>query len=426
MSASTQTRSTQWWLATLILVTLPLVIYNIPALYSELPDAWVQRNGSFRMIFEMNYPTWWTAFILFSSAMLFYETGYRVERVYRLACCLLAILLAGLSYDEIASIHERVGQFSEDEFGSPWLGLLLFGLGGIVVLVYGLKTVAGMDGGRRAIAYVIAGFLTFVFVAFQEYLEHLPGFRKSMQRTVGLTNAWFRLFEEVTEMVGAMLVLVGAALLRNRGAFSGRLGFILARPSNIPGLQTVLLIGLIVHCVIAFYFLPDALELTAQGNPAGWYPSAVFFILFAHAYWQSRPPCDSQTPTVKQQAQNSKVRAVWLMSSLYFVLCSIGFLHNYGHIIADAIPGIHKPFYFHPSVVYTTVLGVVVGFALLLGLLRGKRLVYLALLLCVPVFESALFDRGTPFAASGIASYLIAMLFLSSPSRPTSAAIAPE
>ena len=114
------------------------------------------------------------------------------------------------------------------------------------------------------------------------------------------------------------------------------------------------------------------------------------------------------------------------MASLYFVLCSIGFLHNYGHIIADAIPGIHKPFYFHPSVVYATVLGVVVGFALLLGLLRGKRLVYLALLLCVPVFESALFDRGTPFAASGIASYLIAMLFLSSPSRPTSAATGPE
>ncbi|MFC1680634.1 hypothetical protein ACFL1S_02420 [Pseudomonadota bacterium] len=426
MSSSAQTRSGQWWLTALFLVTLPLVLYNLPAIYRELPDAWIDRRGSFRMIFEMNYPTWWTGIILFSSAMLFYELVYCRERALRLGCCLLAILLAGLSFDEIASIHERVGLLSEDVYGSPWVGLLLFGLGGIFVLVYGLKTVAGMVGGSRAIVYLIAGFVAFAFVAFQEYLEHLPGFRKSMQRNVGLTNAWFRLFEEVTEMIGAMLVLVGSALLRNRGAFNGCLGFILVRPSNIPSLQTVLLVGLIVHCVIAFYFLPDALELTAQGNPAGWYPSAVFFIMFAYAYWQSRLPGDSQIRTAKQQVKDSRVRAVWLMLSLFFVLCSIGFLHNYGHVIADAIPGIHKPFYFNPNVVYVTVLGAVVGFALLLGLLRGKRLVYLALLLCVPIFESTFFDRGTPFAASGITSYLIAVLFLSSPARPTSATGHPD
>lgn len=420
MSSSTQTRFGQWWLTTLILVTLPLVLYNYPAIYHDLPDAWIHRRGSFRMIFEMNYPTWWTGIILFAAAMLFYELVYCRDRAFRLACCLLAILIAGLSFDEIASIHERVGQLSEDMIGNPWVGLLPFGLGGIVVLVYGLQAIAGMDGGKRAIAYVIAGFLTFAFVAFQEYLEHLPGFRKSMQRTVGLTNAWFRVFEEVTEMIGAMLVLVGAALARNRGAFNGRLGFILARPSNIPGLKMVLLVGLIVHCIIAFYFLPDALELRDQGNPAGWYPSVVFFILFAHAYWQSRGPGDRQTGT-KQHAKDSRVRAVWLMSSLFFVLCSIGFLHNFGHVIADAIHGIHKPFYFNPNVVYAAVLGPVAFFGFMLGLLRGKRLVYLALLLCAPVFEPMYFDPGTPFAASGITSYLIAVLFLSSPARPTSA-----
>jgi hypothetical protein len=227
-------------------------------------------------------------------------------------------------------------------------------------------------------------------------------------------------------MIGAMLVLVGAALARNRGAFNDRLGFILARPLNILDLQMVLLVGLIVHCVIAFYFLPNARELTAQGNPAGWYPSAVFFILFAHAYWQSRRPGDSQAGTAKQQDKDSRVRAVWLMSSLFFVLCSIGFLHNFGHVIGDTIPGIRKPFYFNPNVVYSTVLGSVVGFALLLRLLRGKQLVYLALLLCVPVFESTFFNRGTPFAASGITSYLIAALFLSSPEQSLSSLPEPQ
>lgn len=423
MSSEIQTRTSQsnsrpWWLFTMITVTLPLVLYNYPKIYSQLPDVWIHRRGSFRMIFEMNYPTWWTAIILFAAAMLFYELAYLRHHTSRLAFWLLALLIAGLSLDEIASLHERVSVLSDEWFGSPWTALAPFALGGLVALVYGLKVMSRMDGGGRAMIYVIAGFLLFAFVVVQEYLEHHPEFPKFVYKTLGITNAWARWFEEVTEIIGAMLVLTGAALARNRGLFNGHLGFILTKPSEIPSLRTVLLIGLIVHCVIAFYFLPGAEELTFRGNPARWYPSAVFFVLFAHAYWQFRHPCQSQSETAfASHANKALIATGWLILSVFCILCSIGFLHNFGHVIADAMPGIHKPFYFNPVVIYSSVLGTVTGLAFWLGLLSGKRIIYVLLLMCVPLLEYFLNDRGTPFAASGITSYLIACLFLTSPQQ---------
>ncbi|MDJ0956272.1 MAG: hypothetical protein QNI91_05435 [Arenicellales bacterium] len=407
--------SRPWWAITFVLVSLPLILYNYPKIYSQLPEVWIHRRGSFRMIFEMNYPTWWTAILLFAAAMLVYELTYLRQHTSRWALWGLALVIAGLSYDEVGSIHERVSLLSEQWFDSPWTALTPFGIVGLAVLVFGLKATSHLDGGRRATAYIVAGFLTFAFVVLQEYLEHHPKYPKFVYKTFGVTNAWSRWFEEVTEIVGAMLILIGTALARNRGQFSGRLGFVLTKPTNIPNLRTILLVGLVIHCVIAFFFLPDARELTVRGNPAGWYPSAVFFLLFAHAYWQHHS--QKKAPDAVN-IDKTRLSSVWLVLSVFFILCSIGFLHNYGHVIADAIPGIRKPFYFNLLVIYFSVLASVIGMAFWLGLLSGRRFVYVPLLLSVPLMELFFTDRGVPFAASGIVSYLTACLFLT-PCRQT-------
>ena len=361
------------------------------------------------MIFEMNYPTWWTAILLLAAAMLVYELAYVRQNTSRWRLWLLALAIAGLSYDEVGSIHERVSLLSDDWFGSPWTALAPFGVVGLAALVSGLKVTSHLEGGGRATAYIVAGFLMFAFVILQEYLEHHPKYPKFMFKTFGITTAWSRWLEEVTEILGAMLVLIGTALARNRGLFRGHLGFILTRPANIPSLRTILLVGLVIHCVIAFYFLPDAAELTFRGNPAGWYPSAVFFVLFAHAYWQYQ---DYGKPPSAVSSDKMQTTVAWVVLSVFFILCSIGFLHNFGHVIADAIPGIRKPFYFNLLVIYSCVLVSVIGMAFWLGLLSGRRFVYIPLLLCVPLVEYYFSNRGVPFAASGIVSYLIACLFL--------------
>jgi hypothetical protein len=413
MNTSSPTRSLPWWLIALIVITLPLVIYNYPDIYRDLPEVWKVRYGSFRVIFEMNYPTWWTAILLFAAALLFYESAYTRQSSSRIACLMLTLLVAGLSYDEAGSIHERVSLLSEAWFDSAWTGLLPFALAGVLVLIYGISGIAHTDGGRRAALFIVSGFVMFALVVVQEYLEHHPSFPKFMLKTLGLTNAGSRLLEEVTEMIGAMLVLTGAALFRAGDVFSGHLGFILARPSKITSLKTMLLIGLAAHCVIAFYFLPDAEELTLRGNPAGWYPTAVFFILFAHAYWQFRSVSGTPDGTVAAKENRKLFTALgWLRLSIFFILSSIGFLHNFGHVFMDSLPGLHKPFYFNPLVIYSFVIGSVIVFVLWLGLFSGKRLIYLGLLLCTPLVEIYIPNRGAPLAASAITSYLIARVFL--------------
>lgn len=415
MTTPTPTRSLPWWLIVLVMVTLPLVLYNYPDIYQDLPEVWKHRRGSFRVIFEMNYPTWWTSFILFAAALLFLESAYIRNHSSPSTCWLLALLVTGLSYDEAGSIHERVSLLSMDWFDSPWTGLSPFALAGIFALIYGLIGLSRMAGGRRVIVFIVSGFTLFALVVVQEYLEHHREFSKFISMTLGITNAGSRSLEEVTEMIGAMLVLTGAALVRNGGAFDSRLGFVLVRPSNIPNLVSLLLIGLVVHSVIAFYFLPDTLELTVRGNPAGWYPSAVFFILFTHAYWQFHSLPEAQTGIAPAPGNPDPLITVgWLFLSFFFLLCSIGFMHNFGHVIADAIPGISKPFYFNPSVIYSAIIGSVIVFMLWLELFSGKRLIYLVLLLGAPFLEFYLHDRGAPFAASGVTSFLIAGLFLPS------------
>ena len=71
MNTPSPTRSLPWWLIALIIITLPLVLYNYPDIYRDLPEVWKVRHGSFRVIFEMNYPTWWTAILLLAAALLF-------------------------------------------------------------------------------------------------------------------------------------------------------------------------------------------------------------------------------------------------------------------------------------------------------------------------------------------------------------------
>jgi hypothetical protein len=85
----------------------------------------------------------------------------------------------------------------------------------------------------------------------------------------------------------------------------------------------------------------------------------------------------------------------------------------------DSLPGLHKPIYFNPFVIYSVVIGSVFVFVLWLGLFSGKRLIYLALLLCAPLVEFYIPNRGAPLAASAITSYLIAGLFLFTTTQPT-------
>ena len=402
------------WLVVFIAVTLLLVLYNAPDIYHQLPETWKYRRGSFLMLFEMNYPTWWTGMLLLASALLFLESASTRERSLRTACLALGLLMGALSLDEIGSIHERVSLLSEDWLGSPWTALVPFALLGVLALAWGVRGIFVSPSGTRAALFIGGGFVVFAIVVLQEYLEHHPTFPKFMMKTFGVNPADRIVFEEMTEMIGAMLVLIGAALVRRRDHFESSMGFVLSRPTNIAGLPAALAIGLIAHCTVAFFFLPDTLELTLRGNPAGWYPPAVFFLLFCHGYWQYRDYRDRiHAGTVMFYGLREKTAGTgWMMLCVFSLLCSIGFLHNYGHLVSDPLLGLQKPFFFNLFVIYAGLTATTLVVAAWLGLWSRKHLLCLVLLLLAPAVEFGITNRGSGFAASGIFAFFGALLFL--------------
>lgn len=407
------------WLLVMIAVTVTLVLYNVWDLHDWLPLTWTYRRGSFLMLFEMNYPTWWTGMLLLAAALLFFETASTRERTLWSACVALGLLMGALSMDEIGSIHERVSRLSEDWFHSPWSALAPFAILGVFALAWGLRGILRSHSGARPALFVVGGFIVFALVVLQEYLEHHPKFHVFMIKAFGIKPGGRIVFEEFSEMVGAMLVLIGAALLRSRNRFDPALGFVIARPSNIGGLHAMLAVGLLVHCTVAFFFLPDRLELTLRGNPAGWYAPAVFFLLSCHGYWQFRDFRDGvNAGTVTLYGFRERTAgAAWMVLCLFSLLCSVGFLHNYGHIVGDPVLGFQKPIFFNIFVIYAVLIGAVLLLSVWLGRWSREQLIYLPLLLLAIAVEFWITDPGSGFAASGIFACFTAALFLSPSSR---------
>lgn len=407
-------RSTPRWLIVFVAITLSLLLYNAPDIYTQLPETWKHRRGSFLMLFEMNYPTWWTSMLLLASALLLLESANTRDRILRNSSLVLAMLIGALSVDEIGSVHERVSLFSDARFGSPWAALAPFVLMGVIALLYGVRGLFRSDLGTRAAVFISLGFGVFALVVLQEYLEHHPTFPKFMMQKFGIKPGGRIVLEEVTEMIGAMLVLVGSALVRSRGRFGPAIGFALCRPSSIRRLQLFLAAGLTVHCTIAFFFLPDRLELTLRGNPAGWYPTAVFFIVFCHAYWQFRDYRDGiHAGTLMRYGLRDKTSgAAWLTLCVFSLLCSIGFLHNYGHLVGAPLLGVQKAFFFNLFVIYIALTCTILFLAAWLDLRSKKHLICLLLVLLAPAVEFGISDPGSGFAASGIFAFLTAILFL--------------
>jgi hypothetical protein len=66
----------------------------------------------FALQHEMNLATWWSGAQLFMGALIMYERASTGDARERGAWTVLAVVSAGLSFDEIGSIHERLGHRS--------------------------------------------------------------------------------------------------------------------------------------------------------------------------------------------------------------------------------------------------------------------------------------------------------------------------
>ncbi len=223
---------------------------------------------------ENNIAVWWSGVCLLIPGLMFFSLGLRdgVAMRDRVMWVSLALVILGLSLDEVGSLHERV-----DIIGG-WWALLPFGVVGSAAFAYGVARMLRAPGRRPTAMLVLASLLLFFLVAGLERLESLRFFQADMARS--------RLvIEEAIELLAEFLLIFAAALeFRKADGIGFNRVSIAVAPRSIPWFDVLLFVALIGHVVAAMLLAPDVRN-SGRGNPEIWYPMSVFLLVgfhFAH------------------------------------------------------------------------------------------------------------------------------------------------
>ncbi len=276
----------------LFMLGLTLCKYYVP----YMPQNW-RLFPAFNLALEMNLAVWWASLLLMTAGTLALEVRASEEKENRILWLILSGILYLLSFDELASFHERI------EPGHLVLvGLVIVGL--IAWSVVGLLK-------KRAVLpaeYLIAGFVLFALVIVQEILEWVLPWPQAIE---GLRLA----AEEGSELFGSTLIIAGIYARKRR------LKADLNRWEIIPDLRIknsgILAMTVLTTASILFIHLlwPRLEDLHTRGNPAVWFPMLANFLLFT-VFW-------------RRGIGKSMPRAVTLrFTAIGFLLCSAGSVYN--------------------------------------------------------------------------------------------------
>jgi hypothetical protein len=256
---------------------------------------WLVRH--FNLAVEMNAAVWWSALCLLALALLAYEL-YSQKRgnKEKFAWLALSAVFTCLSLDELGSIHERIG---------GWSDLLPYGVVFGSLVACALAVLFRNPQTRRSALFIGAGISLFGSVALQEYLEHAGSWANW---ALGLRVA----MEEGSELLGMLLIFSGIVPHRAQ-CMTSSLRAIIPDPGKMKKVPEIVLIGGFFH-ILASMTVPGLIDVTEQGNPLAWYPVSVFFILFAWTLGYSDAP-----------AAKPKMLPVL---SLFFLLCSAGLAYD--------------------------------------------------------------------------------------------------
>jgi hypothetical protein len=349
---------------------------------------------------EMNLAAWWSGAQLFLVALVMWERascGYPRERG---AWGVLAFVSAGLSFDEIGSIHERLGH-------RTWWPLLFVAIPLVAAVGWALFRLVRIPGRRMAVALIVSAYGLFGAVAGLEYLESVVG--ETGYYGLGLE------LEESLELLGFLCLLFAGIGRRPAGA-SG-LGAVIPDPGRLAYLPALLTAGLVGYPVLAVGIVPRFTDLYVRGNPTVWYPSAVFALLACQAV------------ATRRDADPAHRRAWGILAAL-FLAASIGAVFP----LVNLTPNIHLvlPRWVYSGSYATYLLLVLPVLLLAPRVLRreGGRLVgvlvVLAVFLAVRVAKP---DQRLDDVLAGLVAYLFAVVFMDPRLRtpaPTGALEAPR
>jgi hypothetical protein len=195
-----------------------------------------------------------------------------------------------LSFDEIASIHERIG-------------ILKYPLGfaGAVFFFIAFWGLVKNERTRVTAFLILTGFLFYAFVAAQEYIEYNVPIPRELW---GLRIA----IEEGSEIIGSFVILYGLIRL-DRKRDNKKLEEVIPQKDDLHFFPHFLVIGLILNSIISFLILPNLNDLSQRGNPAVWYPAIMNFILCIFTFRYA------------QEIEKDKTK--WKIISVFFLISSM-------------------------------------------------------------------------------------------------------
>jgi hypothetical protein len=332
----------------------------------------------FNLAGELNVAAWWSGVSLLLAALLGYERFSQTRDFTKSAWLVISCILLALSWDEIGSLHERILRIS-------WLDYSPYAIAGVALLVFAFTQLFLKQATQRSALFLLLGFAMFASVAVQEYFEH------AIQWPVwswGIRAA----IEEGSELLGIFCCLSGLIAHQRVTPQGKSLSGLLPNPSGM-NLSKVVLICLAIHGVSCLW-IPHLSDMPNRGNPALWYPAALYFLLFAdavHQHWYHR----------KTQKKWIPLSILWLASSVMVVCYKYPWesLSRFWvlHVI---LLGFVTFFYwkiFYWKVFANIFLLFLLPLVVLVGILRGG-------------ISSGCFMVG-------IFSYIVAQLFLFSPAR---------
>lgn len=293
-----------WW--------KPVIIIDILLVFETVLQTYIPQISRlpvlsyFNLAGENSLGVWWSGICLLTIALLSYELFSTKKDGTKLAWLALSVLFTGLSWDEIGSLHERVG---------GWSQLVPYAIVCIALCGYSLFKLLSVKSSQKSAYLIIAACLLLCSVALQEYLEHafawpfwLSGIR------VGI--------EEGTELLGTFICL--SALVHERKKFLNTNSFlvIVPNPFAMNYLIPLLFAGLLFHLGLSLYSL-ELPDLGLRGNPAICYPTSLFYVLFSISSW-------------KALSEKQIHLRVWNFAALVFICWSAGIVFNFLGIFANS------------------------------------------------------------------------------------------
>jgi len=287
-----------------------------------MPGWFYKRYAFLALTHERNYAAWWSGMCLFIAALLFYRLASQplINQKDRFMWATLAIIMAGLSLDEIGSLHERLSSI-----GGWWL-LAPFGFVGISMTLYSFWRLVTVPKYRVSAILILLGLGVFVGVAGLEFVEHNFDLSKFWK----LTRA---IVEENAELVGVfMFIVAGYRQLRLTGS-EARISLLEKMQINSLGFIThILFFGLFVEIALALSVDIDRAS-SGRGSPLSWFPAAVFFVGFILCMYSAK------------LAHGKDYRWLWRIAAVVFILASMGQLPNHGKFLSGYLE-------FLPQVLY--------------------------------------------------------------------------